>query len=209
MEPHTVIKSSYIGYKAEWFLPFVGLDMMQLSTSDEYYYEDWERDGAGNFYKYWQGKGETNLSAMLCIPHIGGKFYLGQLGAIPYLSASVFKVLPLKIDARLHLQEYEYDSAGTIVWRKDTTYDFKEREDYAKDILGVIGISVGFGAEYKFAPHFSVSGEYGINYYSTSGHYEEKIEYKDYKYAVENKFSGLFGLTYGRVQLNFYLGAKE
>ncbi|MBI4722810.1 MAG: hypothetical protein HY769_07450 [Candidatus Stahlbacteria bacterium] len=88
-------------------------------------------------------------------------------------------------------------------------WDFVHWILFAKDILGVFGFSFGFGAEYYFSPAFSISGEYGLNYYQTNGDYKETEEYEEYKYVREGSLSFLLGLIYSRIGLNFHIGGKE
>jgi hypothetical protein len=59
---------------------------------------------------------------------------------------------------------------------RDTTYENEEEDEFTRELVGVFGFSVGFGAEYHFASSFSVSGECGLNYYFTGGDYKRTYE---------------------------------
>lgn len=78
------------------------------------------------------------------------------------------------------------------------------------DNIFVFGLQAGFGAEYFFSEHFSLGGEFGLNY--IRGAFED--EYTEYVFdpntgmqnesTVERISKFGFNPTYTKISLNFY-----
>ena len=72
-----------------------------------------------------------------------------------------------------------------------------ETEDMINDLLSPFGFKLGFGAQYAISDKFSVGGEYGLIYMTSSGKIEED--------SSEMEISTNLGLTYAAVSLIFVL----
>ena len=86
---------------------------------------------------------ESQFVARLFIPRVGGRITNPRADKLrSYLLVEAFTVIPLVSSTELT----------------------KEQEGDVKDVLDLLGLTVGWGAEYFFSPQFSVGGEASLNW---------------------------------------------
>ena len=132
------------------------------------------------------GVEDADLSASMYIPHFGARIYLGGPGTtgavVPYLQGTFMKSF-----------------ASIDVGDADPTL-----EDAIGDLLSFYGIGLVFGAEYFFADHFSLGGEYGLRYIKTSGELEIEADILDEPLSLDSDLEISYRTSYAGVSLNFH-----
>lgn len=186
VKPGGHINTSYFGMERGNLVFYGGLDLLRISA--EYNMSSTETNGSTYTYD-----SELKGSALMLIPRIGAKFRISSHALRPYLYADVFKAFP-----SVTLEGSE-TSGGVTVSVQLTDY-----EDYAKDILGIFGFNIGFGAEYYFSEHFSLGGEYSFRWISTSATDEGTESYRGYTETWEDELKASLMASYANAVLNFY-----
>jgi hypothetical protein len=210
--PGAGIASASFGVKGEKYTPYIGLDVIWLSFDINI------RDSDFYMYTYddrvvrYESTDETNLElgANLVIPHFGLKMSLKDHGDITtYFNGKVFIGIPfVKMTGNeRHTSQYwsDYDF-GDPPDDADMSSDEIEMDDkIAKEVLSFVGISLGYGVEYRFSDKFSVGSEFGIQMLFNS--FDDSVSdvsggstssYGD-DWAVE--LNGVLRLTYVKLNL--------
>jgi hypothetical protein len=171
-------------------VPYAGLSYAMLKVKQEYssegiYSHQVYDTVTGTIYTVDEPrtyKSESDFSAHLLIPTIGMKVFLQRETLSPYLTGSLFYVLPI-FD-----MDYEEDGKTEEYFTDDEKADIRKA-------ISTLGIYAGAGAEYFFADQFSIGGEFGLNLMFDRATFEE---------LTETKFFAMLGLTYSTISLSFY-----
>lgn len=134
------LEEAQFGYVMGNIQPFIGLDYLSLSADVDL--------GLGDDFG-----GETiplEAGASMYIMSVGARMYFGNAPTKIFVFGGFMK----------SFASLDLSAAG-----EDAPDEFT---DPFKDLLSFTGFKFGLGAEYKIDEHFSVSGEYGFYFYSTS-----------------------------------------
>ena len=212
----SLITGTSIGLKMGPFVPIGGLDIFRVAASFDEDYTSWHAEHLGwneqtQQYEYGDLKKEYDRSstlkgsAILFIPHAGLKFHFNKF----YLLGELSLIIP-SVDGRDKGKRIWYDEDGNVdemdEW--DDKLTKKDKEDI-NDALNFIGLTFGFGVEYPFTEHFSLSGEYGFRIFFNDIEYSDEdiddeegsIHWKD---EWDDKISMSLGVTYTSFILNYY-----
>ncbi|MBN4072567.1 outer membrane beta-barrel protein [Crocinitomix catalasitica] len=190
VNPGLSYNSANFGLKVKNFVPYLGIQYYAGKMSYTSSGTSW--DPATSSMQAYSNKDE--LSGNLIIPTIGAKVY--------FLTGDLKAYINLNITKPILTAKYQYNGV------EDT-----DVSDNVKAI-SIWGGELGFGAEYFFAPQFSIGGEFGLRLIKT--------KFKDtYDQNVFNPITGLTEVyprtqlwksivspTYSRISLNFYFGTK-
>jgi len=133
------------------------------------------------------------VGASMWIASIGAKMFIGTNPTRPYIYAGFLK---------------SFAGVNLTADGEDLLDD--EALDPIKDLLSFTGFKVGFGAEYKINEHFSIAGEYGFYFYSTSTDLDGADlgtiipDLGDIAGDIEGKLSPSMKKSKGLIVLNFY-----
>lgn len=176
------------GYKVGNFLPYAAFSY--YGGNGSYSYSGTEFDYDTYTMQEFEEVYEIGLHVML--PTIGTKYYFlnGDLKAYGNANVTV-PVLKAKF--------------------VDNGVEDPDVQDYLDNFSVILG-EVGFGAEYHFAPQFSISGEFGFRWLSSK--YEDTYDSQVYNentgafetHEFTNSVKGFVSPTYTRIGLNFYFG---
>jgi hypothetical protein len=119
---------------------------------------------------------EYNIN--LIIPNIGAKYFIKETNSIKAF-------LSLNLSKPFLTGKYKYNG--------EVDEDLNELLNRLK----LFGGEFGFGAEYFFDEHFSLGGEFGLQYFRVN--YEES-----YGSDSENQLKANISPTYSRITLNYY-----
>ncbi|MCK4413180.1 MAG: hypothetical protein KAY32_06520 [Candidatus Eisenbacteria sp.] len=210
VRPGEMIQTAHFGLPMGKVTPFFGVDLIAVGVNAHYTDEHEYCYGDYGCYRE-EEEFDMEASAMVLIPHIGAKFSLGLGKVRPYLFGSVFKAFAsINGSGEEIYRSYE---DGDLQYEDVDKYEDDEVEEMLEDILGFVGFTIGFGAEYFFSEHFSLGGEYGLRLVTTTGNYEEKTHEDDdsgyyegsYRDAWEQELSGTLKMSYASIALNYYL----
>ncbi|MBN2090202.1 hypothetical protein JW964_11325 [candidate division KSB1 bacterium] len=172
----TSISGAQFGIRAGRFTPYIGFGFLSLSGNMSYEYEEEIWDGTE--YIYQTTTGEYKAKANLFIPSLGLRFSLRDGDLVPYLCGSAFYVIP-------HM-EFKEDGEPILT-------DDERRE--IRSLISTVGIYLGFGSEYCFSEHFSIGGEFGINFLANKAKAENLLD--------GDAFAAI-GMTRALLSVNFY-----
>lgn len=194
VSPGFNINNATFGKKFKKAEPFAGLNVITAFTG---YTETGQR------YDYDQGKivnyeEKRNFSCVALMPVIGTKYYLKEGEKLKSYITLLY--------------------SRAFIWAKVKDTEDPDLQDELNDILKKIRISggqAGFGAEYFFDECFSLSGEFGIRFFS--GKHEEEYDRTIYDVSsgqyVDTKINYKYHLglspTYTKIALNFYFVKQE
>jgi hypothetical protein len=210
--PGAGIASASFGIERGKMIPYVGLDVVWLSfdinTSDS----NFDMYDTGNGTRRYESSDKTQMDfgANLIIPHFGLKFVLNDNEDVrTYMNSKFFFSLPfVKMSGSdTHSTYYweDYNPGDSPDDSNVYTDEYEMNEDVAKDVLSFIGLSLGYGAEYKFSSHFGVASEFGVQmlFNSFNDSDSNSTEWSDDSYGDEwsTKVNGALKLTY--VKLSF------
>lgn len=180
------------GFKTGNFMPYMGVNYFGGSgkvtyTQTEFNYDTMLMEEVTDEYKF---------KANVILPTLGCRFYFLNRG-------------DLKAFANVNVTK-------PIVTAKfvDNGVEDTDISDYVKK-LSIWAGEVGFGAEYHFAPQFSLSGEFGLRWVAASfkDSYDQDVYnpltglYETYPATI--KAGSFFAPTYSKISLNFYFGKVE
>ncbi|MBN2000284.1 sigma-70 family RNA polymerase sigma factor [candidate division KSB1 bacterium] len=218
IKPGNTVNSAYFGLKMDNLVPMVGVDVVWLTASGKY--TDTSEDQWNSYYDGTNYKQKTvssidmEGSALLLIPHIGAKYFLGSGDVKPYFFGNAFFSMPsVKMESSWKDESWYYEDNRQVDHDTDKGSEDldEETEDIIKDVLGFWGITIGGGAEYFFSERFSIGGEYGIrllfnsvNISGESGDSDPNGYGQSYRNEWEGELSASLRVTYAVVSLNFY-----
>ncbi len=218
---HGPINGTSVGIKLGPLAVFGGLDIARISaefeSSSTSYHTDWYYDSqTGDYvrspiYKYYESSSSFMGSALLAIPHVGGKLFLSQSPLISYIFGAGRMVIP-SVEGSVEEERRWYDVDGDLIDSDDFTEELEESDkEQIYDALDFIGITLGFGVEYPlFGENFTVGGEYGLMFFSNSYFYEGESTNEDddgiviWKREWEDRIKGDLGITNTSITLNYY-----
>ena len=176
--PGINLNTASFGYRSGNFVPFIGLQFLNVNGS----YEE-----NGSLYEDYSTSGKLNV----LMPPIGLKYFAVEVDDINAYFTGSFSM------------PFISGSGET-----DGTTDPEVEEAF--DNVSAWGAQLGFGTEYFFSEHFSLGGEFGLNFI----HGKAEGEYTEYDYDpvsgtdTENTVETItkigFNPTYTKVSLNFY-----
>ena len=200
VKPGMEVQSSQIGLSIGGIIPYIGFDVMSVSAEADIEYRDYyDRELASESII------EAEGSAGLIIPHLGAKYIFPGEETRPYVFADVFKsFVMLSAKAKSVQRDYYYDEEDVEEW--DLDGEESQLRDTAKEMLSLGGMTIGGGVEYFFSEKFSVGGEYGMRWISSSAdfNHENEDEYDDWKEEWKGNLAGSFRLSYSTAALNYY-----
>lgn len=172
IRPGSTVQSGSLGYRMGALTAYGGLDLVGISAEsrssevEEYLDPGW--------YGYREEfESEMSGSAMLFMPHVGGKFAFGHGDVTPYVFGSVFKSFAfVSAEAEYSWADYE-DSDGDGVWDDIDSGGGSEEldselEDALESLLGFWGLNLGVGGQYQMAERFAIGAEFGMRMVFTS-----------------------------------------
>jgi len=190
--PGLSTNSSYFGYKAGKFVPYIGFQYANISFSTKETGEEFDYD----LYEVVSYSDELNFDASLLVPNIGIKYFaVEQNNLKAFINLSIAKPF---VRGKLDFNGEEAD----------------ELSDALKD-LNLMAGELGVGVEYFLDDNFSVGGEFGIRYiggkynteYTDTFYNDDTSTYQETEIETTYKLSS--NPTYSKISLNFYFGAKE
>jgi hypothetical protein len=213
VKPGDMISSASFGFQMGRWVPFVGMDLVRLGasttfTDDDYY----SYDSGGDLYETRDvNKDKLSGSALLLMPQLGVKRYMGSGDVKSYLVGGILHSIPF-VNAKSESRDehWEYENGVLTDHEIDVTKDElgKEAKDLLQDVLGFWGVTLGGGAEYFFGERFSVGGEYGIRllFLSTKFTDEDRDDYGNEEYIDKytTEISSNLSLTYGLLTLSYH-----
>lgn len=196
VSPGLNLNTASFGYKAGNFVPYAGLQMMNLKFNLNE--NDFDYDTPGTLYEI---EREVTMKGGIYMPTLGAKYFVIQNNKLKaFVGLALTKPI---LKAKLELTE----DGQTI--DEEFTDEFKKTVDNIK----IFGGEVGFGVEYFFDQNFSVGGEFGLRYMNVNFKQErEDEEYNgvDYENVIRKTDVTLNIIpTYTKVSLNFYFGGGK
>ncbi|MBD3638260.1 MAG: hypothetical protein HUJ25_12985 [Crocinitomicaceae bacterium] len=189
VSPGVKYNGANFGYKTGIFLPYAGIDYYGGSTKVTWTYTQFNN----TTMQMEQLSDKYEFKGKVFLPTIGCRIY--------FLNKTNLKAFA------------NVNTTKPIITAKfiDNGVEDPEISEYVKK-FSVIGGDVGFGAEYSFAPQFSVSGEFGLRWITASfkDSYDQDVynpntgEYETHPSSVDA--SGFWSPTYSKIALNFYFG---
>ena len=180
------------GYKIGKFLPYIGAQY--YGGSSKYIYEGTEWDNQTMSMQSFSDEYEYKMN--LILPTIGTRFYFLEKN-------------DLRAFANVNITK-------PIVTAKyiDNGAEDPDVTDFVKNISVWAG-EAGFGAEYSFAPQFSISGEFGLRWIRFK--YEDEFDSQvfnpmtglDETHDFSFRSTAFMSPTYSRISLNFYFGSPK
>ena len=216
IKPGYGIQSSNFGIEKGRVTPFIGLDIMAIGAEGNYVDSDYSEyyDPMGGTTTTYETEQTIDVSgsATLFIPHFGLKYHFADPDADlrPYLIGGLFKSIAM-VDVE-GSETTRYYQNGHLTRDDDSGVELEDKEkDALKDLLGVWGFNLGFGASYPFSERFSIGGEYGFRLFfaSTSYEYEDAGEdhnsngAPDWRQDFESELSASLKLSYVAVVMCF------
>lgn len=177
------------GFKTGNFVPYLGLAYMAGRGSYTSEGTQWNNTTmAMEDYK-----NENVFSGQLLVPTLGAKYYFVDAGNLKAYGN-------LNITKPIFTAKREYNGTPD-----------QSLEDYIKGV-SIWGGELGFGAEYYFAPQFSIGGEFGIR--AIRAKYQETHDDQIFNpltgfneaHAHTTTSKGMLAPTYARISLNFFFG---
>jgi len=166
----TALNSAYFGYKISNLVIYGGFEYIHAGGD-----VDIKETGSATL--------SYSVSANVCVPYIGAKYFLLNSGSIKgYVSGNISKPW-LSFSGTEDGEELEITSGLTV-----------------KDVVGDIklwGFQVAVGSEYFFSDNFSIGGEFGVRLLTGSFN-------KDIGTDVNLDVSAGASLTYSALTLNYY-----
>jgi hypothetical protein len=208
VKPGSGIQTSSIGLEFGKFTPYLGVDLLSISAKVGFSEKNWDEHwDTGNMYLSSTYSGEISGNATLFIPNLGLKYTISEKALKKYIYSGFFKCLAFgKMEGESVWKEY--DSTGQIIDQDIDNYEIdSDYEDAIKDILGIWGINVGFGAEYPLSESFSIGGEYSIRMLFSGTEYSDSNSdsgYNDWREEWDSDLSGTLKLSYASIVLNYY-----
>ena len=167
IKPGIQTNSAYLGIKQNAFLPFIGIDLLQVSTEGDYTYTSLHNH-TSEFWDKTLESIEFSGKALLIVPQIGMKYFFSKKEIRSYTFGALFIGLPV-VDISGQGTYETWENGQLIEYQSDVTItDLDALEEMVSDILGFWGVHVGGGAEYFFHPNFSIGAEYGLKLISDS-----------------------------------------
>jgi hypothetical protein len=213
VRPGFGVQSFAVGIEKTKLRPYIGMDLLGISADGSYSNINYEQDMSGQLYLSHKQITEVSGSALLCIPHIGTKYHFADKGAAlrPYVNGGVFMAFPF-VSADASETNTYYNEDGSVRSASSDNTDLSgDEEDAIKDLLGIWGFTLGFGAEYLFSEHFGLAGEGGFRFIFLGGDYD-KVDSSDWnndgqedsREEWEQELSATFKMTYAAVVLVFH-----
>ncbi|MEX1001418.1 MAG: hypothetical protein WDZ35_04820 [Crocinitomicaceae bacterium] len=192
VNPGVQYNGANFGYKIGNFLPYMGLQYYGGSSKLAYSGTEWN-NMTSQMESY---SNEFEFKAKMFLPTIGTKFYFLNMGDLKAFGN-------LNVTKPIITASFKEDG----VENPDVTEFIEKISLWAGDI--------GVGAEYSFAPQFSISGEFGLRWF--------RIKYEDsFDQEVFNPMTGMsetheasilstsfLSPTYSRISLNFYFTGSK
>lgn len=191
-------QSFYVGLlKLGSIHTFAGMDYSGFSINIEgsNYFESGDDGDDGDPEEIVYSDLEAKANIRLFMPRAGIKFnFSGKNNLKSYLLGEMFLVFP-SVNA-------EATDDGDKIELSD------DDKDRIKDVLDLMGITIGYGTEYFFSDQFSIGGEFGINI--VLWNWSEEFTYEDYydgeyeinRTSIDAKAN--VGSSFSRMTLNFY-----
>jgi len=209
------IASASFGIDRGKFIPYAGIDViwisfdMKTSESDFSMYET----GNGQTRRYESSDNNSmDFSANLLIPHAGIKYVLSDKNDIKtYLNGRAFLSIPFVKVSGSETSRYYYWEDYVNGSNPDDSNIYIDEYDVddkiAKEILSFTGLSLGYGAEYKFSSNFSIGSEFGLQMLINSIEESESNvdSWYDESYGDEwsARLNGILRLTYAKLYLTY------
>ena len=177
------------GFKAGNIVPYIGVSYMGGKGS--YTSEGTQFNNTTMAMESYSNKDE--ISGQLIIPTLGMKYYFVNAG-------------DLKAFGNINISKPIFTATAKYNGTVDQNLD-----DYVKGI-SIWGSEIGFGAEYYFAPQFSIGGEFGLRLIRAKFQEEHDDQVfngatgfnETHKHTITSK--GMIAPTYARISLNFFFG---
>ncbi len=212
IKPGSMINSAYVGFKFGMIVPMAGLDVLWLSASGSYTYEDiYEDNYSGEYVEKSVRTENIEGHALLMMPHVGAKVYFGGETIKPYLYGNLFFSVPSVSAEEKSKDEHWRYVDGVLV---DHYVDSDENslsaddEELIEGVLSFWGFTFAGGAEYFLNKHFSVGGEYGfrilLNSVEQSSETSDDYGTSSYTEEVNSEVSATISVTYAVVTLNYH-----
>lgn len=143
------------------------------------------------------------------IPRVGLKYTFGNSGLRKYFFGDGFKCFPfVSFDGPHTRRHYNPDGDITSEYVDDISLE-KEEKDALEALLGVWGVTVGFGVEYPLSEGFSIGGECGARMYFGSADHTyiepEGAGPEDWSETWESELSVSLKTSYAAIVLSFQL----
>jgi hypothetical protein len=208
VSPGNTLGSAQIGRFAGHLMPYVGFDLMGVTAKGTYNSEYTETMWNGYSYDVLRvvETEELNGSARLFIPHFGARFYLGDLKneVRPYLFGDFLKSFA-SVDASGTVTGKAYLNNVLEESQTEKTSIDSDTKKQVEKLLGIYGLTLGFGADYSFSEHFALGGEFALHYYhasvdNSSGKSGAAAQYDN---LLNNEMSASLKLTQGRIMANY------
>ena len=210
VRPNVGMQGASFGMVQGQIVLYGGLDILAIGVDVESSDTDWERDYyTGDLYRYHEGEYDVSGSAKLIIPRLGGKYAFSTGTMRPYVFGDLFKSFAfVDVEGKEIDRYYDRDGNLTNIHEDDIALD-KDDEELIESLLGVWGLNIGFGAEYRFSEHFGVGGEYALRWFQFSADQdgEDSSTSGGQTYWRENwkqELSGSLKMSYAAAVLNFY-----
>ena len=212
ISPGSSVESAQIGKHVGNWMPYFGFDIMGIAAKGTYkddYSHQVYNSGTSSWDTYREvSSEEIKGSATLFIPHIGARLYMGDAkkDVRPYVFGDLLKSFAF-VSASDDYSYTDYINGAVSGAGTDNSSLSDDSKDRIKKVLGVLGVSAGFGCEYSFSERFSVGGEYGLRYLhtSTDGKTATGSGGSAYAELMNTEMSGSLKLTTGRLWLNYRL----
>lgn len=193
ISPGSNINGAYFGYKINKIVPYVGF---------QYFNVGYTGSTTGKRTNY-----TTNQ-----IDDYTDDFSIRQGFMIPSFGVKYFIISQNRINAYANILIAKPIVFGELI------VDDVPNEDFNNQIenLNLWAGGLGFGVEYNFSDNFSIGGEYGIRYLTSTNSFEgyERTIYDPVTndpITYRQKISGTFNFspTYTKITLNYYFDKKK
>jgi hypothetical protein len=206
VSPGSTVESAQVGKHMGNWMPYFGLDLLGISAKASPK-SDYSYVSGGTTYRE-VSSDEIEGSANLIVPHIGARLYFGDAkkDVRPYVYGDLLKSFAFVSGSS---KGSSADYANGVV-TSTSSYDHSlsdDDKDQLQQILGVLGVSGGFGCEYSFSERFSVGGEYGVRYFHTSTEGRTTTDSGSFGLndLMSSELSGSLKYSTARLWLNFRL----
>ena len=210
LRPGTQLQSGSIGYSTGSIMAYAGFDLLGVGA-------DFEYTAVETYTDYWEGYdvreewgSSLSGSATLFMPHLGGRFSVGQGDVRPYVFGSLFKSFAF-VNAESDWYERRYID-GVLVYEDEGSDELDDDvEEFMESLLGFWGLNLGVGAEYQMSERFSLGAEFGMRMVFTSAtRGETTTDYDDWydeewTQQWEEEATGSLRMTYVALVMGFQL----
>lgn len=211
IKPGLGLNSAYLGIRQGKFLPYTGVDLIRIGVDGSFDQIE-EKYQAFNTFTQLKQSYSFSAKAFLLIPQAGGKFFLSQNSARPYLFGSVFLSLPMVTLSATKIEEnWEYLNGQLAAHQRESLPlgAVTALEKTIQEALSFWGINLGAGAEYFFSPQFSLGGEYGIRLIFDQASYDGPVgtniwPASDAYDHLKAEAKACLQISYAVLTINFY-----